>query len=99
VRPLVKKLQKLYARNPGVFDEDPLEAFKRCIWVHPFYEEDTVGLTELIGVDNVCFGSDYPHPEGMYDPLTFVDELEGLSAGDQAKIMGGNLAKIMRVAA
>ena len=99
VRPLVRKFQKVYERSPSIFDEDPLEAFRRCVWVHPFHEEDTVGLAELIGVDNVVFGSDYPHPEGMYDPLTFVDELDSLSVADQAKIMGGNLAKILKVAA
>ena len=53
---------------------------------------------ELIGVENVCFGSDYPHPEGMHDPLSFVDELDPLPAAAQAKIMGGNLARIMKVA-
>ena len=53
---------------------------------------------QLIGVENVVFGSDYPHPEGMYDPVTFVDELEGLPPADQASIMGGNLARIMKLA-
>jgi predicted TIM-barrel fold metal-dependent hydrolase len=43
------------------------------------------------------FGSDYPHPEGLFDPDTFVDEIDGLNAEDQAKIMGGNLAEIMGV--
>lgn len=99
VRPLLRKLEKLYARSPDLFAEDPLAAFRRCVFVHPFHEEDTRGLAELIGVDNVCFGSDYPHPEGMYDPITFVDELEGLPVEAQAKIMGGNLARILRVAA
>ena len=98
VRPLVQKFQKVYERAPKAFDEDPLVAFKRCVWVHPFHEEDPVGLVQLIGVDNVVFGSDYPHPEGMYDPVTFVDELEALPPADQAKIMGGNLAGIMKVA-
>ena len=98
VRPLVQKLQRLYERSPKLFDEDPIAAFKRCIWVHPFHEEDTLGLVDLIGVDNVVFGSDYPHPEGMFDPITFVDELEGLAAEDQAKVMGGNIARILKVA-
>jgi predicted TIM-barrel fold metal-dependent hydrolase len=97
VRPLVQKLEKVYERSPRIFDEDPMVAFKRCFWVHPFHEEDTVGLVNLIGADNVVFGSDYPHPEGMYDPITFVDEIEDLSEEDQAKIMGGNLARIMKV--
>jgi len=34
----------------------------------------------------------------MFDPVAFVDELEILPAIDRAKIMGGNLAGIMRVA-
>lgn len=72
-------------------------AFKRCIYVHPFHEEDPVGLVDLIGADNVVFGSDFPHPEGMFDPVTFVDQLHGLAEDDQAKIMGGNLARIMKV--
>ena len=99
VRPLLGKFEKLYARSPGIFEEDPVAAFKRCIWVHPFHEEDPVGIAELVGIDNVCFGSDYPHPEGMYDPLTYLDEIESLSAVDQAKFMGGNLAEAMRVSA
>jgi predicted TIM-barrel fold metal-dependent hydrolase len=99
VRPLVEKFEKVYDRSPKAFDEDPLVAFKRCVYIHPFHEEDPVGLVKLIGVDNVLFGSDYPHPEGMYDPVSFVDQLEGLSDDDKAKVMGGNLGRIMKVAA
>ena len=87
-----------YDRSPELFDEDPLSTFKRSIWVHPFHEEDPVGLAKLIGVENVCFGSDYPHPEGMINPIGFVDELTALSHADQARIMGGNLAQVMKVA-
>jgi predicted TIM-barrel fold metal-dependent hydrolase len=99
VRPLVERLQKVYERSPKVFDEDPMETFKRSIYVHPFHEEDPVGLVKLIGADNVLFGSDFPHPEGMYDPIGFVDQLDGLSEEDKAKVMGGNLARVMKVAA
>jgi predicted TIM-barrel fold metal-dependent hydrolase len=98
VRPLVERCQKVYARSPSLFEEDPVEAFRRCIWVHPFHEEDLIGLTELIGVNKVVFGSDYPHPEGLHDPASFIDEIQDLSPGDQAKVMGGNLAQIMKVA-
>ena len=31
----------------------------------------------LIGADHVLFGSDYPHPEGLADPVSYVDELAG----------------------
>jgi predicted TIM-barrel fold metal-dependent hydrolase len=99
VRPLVDKFRKVYERAPRSFDEDPMVAFKRCIFVHPFHEEDPVGLVDLIGAENVVFGSDFPHPEGMFDPVTFVDQLDGLAEADKAKVMGGNLARIMKVPA
>ena len=46
----------------------------------------------------MLFGSDYPHPEGMSDPISFVDDLDGLSHEDTAKVMGGNLSRLMNVA-
>jgi predicted TIM-barrel fold metal-dependent hydrolase len=63
--------------------------------IHPFFEEDILGVVDAIGVDNVVFGSDYPHPEGLYDPTSFVDEIDTLPVEDQAKIMGGNLNKLL----
>lgn len=99
VRPLFARMESAYEFNPRSFDENPIDVFKRCIYVHPFHEDDPIGLAELIGVDNVLFGSDYPHPEGMSDPIAFVDDLEGLPHDDVAKIMGGNLGRIMNVAA
>jgi hypothetical protein len=57
--------------------------------------EDVLGLVEAVGADNVVFGSDYPHPEGMFDPVTWIDELETLPEADQWAIMGGNLARLM----
>ena len=35
----------------------------------------------------------------MSDPISFVDELAALPDEDVAKIMGGNLAKLLGVAA
>ena len=91
-------MEYAYHHSPNIFDENPVDVFKRNIYVHPFHEEDAVGLVQLVGPDNVVFGSDYPHPEGMFDPITFVDEIEELDEEDRAKVMGGNLAKLMKVA-
>ena len=97
VRPLLRDMEHAYESAPHSFDENPVDVFKRNIYVHPFHEEDPMGLIELIGADRVLFGSDYPHPEGMSDPLSFVDELDGLDHGDVAKIMGGNLNRLMKM--
>lgn len=98
VRPLLRDMAHAYAANPHGWDEDPVEVFKRNIFVHPFHEDDPIGLIKLLGPDNVLFGSDYPHPEGMADPLSFVEDLGGLPRDQIAKVMGGNLARLMRVA-
>ncbi|MEX2293057.1 MAG: amidohydrolase family protein [Acidimicrobiales bacterium] len=98
VRPLLHDMKSAFEFNPHMFTEDPVEVFKRNIFVHPFHEDDPVGLCGVIGADNVLFGSDYPHPEGMSDPISFVDDLKGLSDEDTAKVMGGNLARLMNVA-
>jgi predicted TIM-barrel fold metal-dependent hydrolase len=91
----LKQFKKLYEHNPSGWDESPLEAFQRSIIVHPFFEEDVLELVKQVGADNVVFGSDFPHPEGMADPTSFVEEIESLPEPDKAKIMGGNLSKLM----
>jgi predicted TIM-barrel fold metal-dependent hydrolase len=95
LKPLINTMNKVYDRSPRAFDEDPVVALKRSIKVHPFFEEDVLGVVEGIGADNVLFGSDYPHPEGLHDPLSFAEEIASLPVGDQAKIMGGNLNALM----
>jgi hypothetical protein len=40
------------------------------------------------------FGSDYPHAEGLADPLAFRDALTGLSAHEQDLIMGETMASL-----
>ena len=57
-----------------LFDEDPVEVFNRNVWVHVFHEPDPKGLIDLgIPVDHLMFGSDFPHPEGMADPLAYAE--------------------------
>jgi predicted TIM-barrel fold metal-dependent hydrolase len=82
---------------PQDFAENPVDVIKRNIYISPFWEEDLGALAELIGVDHVLFGSDYPHPEGLADPVSYIDELEALDEGSVGKIMGGNLARLMNV--
>lgn len=99
VRPLLDAFEHAYFFAPNAFEENPIDVFMRNIVVHPFHEEDTIGLCRLLGSERVIFGSDWPHPEGLADPLSFVDELEGLSDQDQAKVMGGNLAQLLHLEA
>ena len=94
---LFKQIKGTYAKMPSGFLEDPIEAFRRCVYISPFWEDRFTEIVQMVGSDRVVFGSDWPHPEGLKDPITFVDELEGLSEDDKATIMGGNMMKLFKV--
>ncbi|MCW2654568.1 MAG: amidohydrolase [Mycobacterium sp.] len=95
--PLLERLADTYKKAPEGFPGDPVEEIRNRIHVSPFYEEGVTDLIDLIGVDRVLFGSDYPHPEGLAEPRHFADALGHLGEGDQAKIMGGNLSRLVSV--
>ena len=73
---LFRKLASTNRKIPGFFPEDPLETFRRNIWINPFWEDDPYEIAELMGADRVIFGSDWPHIEGMPQPLDYVRELK-----------------------
>jgi predicted TIM-barrel fold metal-dependent hydrolase len=95
--PLLETLGDIYKKAPNEFPSDPVEEIRNRIHVAPFFEDDMSHVVDTLGVDRVLFGSDYPHPEGLADPLTFLDLLKtaNLTEDDKAKIMGGNLARLI----
>ena len=97
VKNLLRQLDKAYRVMPKEFDEHPVEVFKRNVYIHPFLEDDVASIVEIMGEDHVMFGSDFPHPEGIGDPLSFVDRLDGISDEAKAKIMGGNAIEQLRL--
>ena len=98
VRPFYQKLQRVCERQRVLFDEDPVEVFNRNVWVHIFHEPDPQGIIDLgIPVDHLMFGSDFPHPEGMADPLAYSEMVKDLPIEQQELIMGGSLEKAMKV--
>jgi predicted TIM-barrel fold metal-dependent hydrolase len=100
IRPFFERLQRTWADAPALFDENPVEIFTRNVWVHAFHEPDPKGLIDVgIPVDHIMFGSDFPHPEGMGDPLSYSEVVRDLPLEQQALIMGGALEKVMRVGA
>jgi predicted TIM-barrel fold metal-dependent hydrolase len=98
VVPFLHNLADTYKKMPHAFDEDPVAAFKRNVWVSPFHEDDIRTLIDVLGVDHLLFGSDFPHPEGLAEPCSYLEHLpSGLADDDIAKIMGGNLAGLMGI--
>ena len=66
----------------GWFPEDPVETFRRHVWVNPFWEDHVDDVISAVGVDRVIFGSDWPHIEALPEALQCVDELAHLSLAD-----------------
>ncbi len=100
IRPFYAKLQRVAETRSMLFDEDPVEVFNRNVWVHAFHEPNPKELIDLgIPVDHLMFGSDFPHPEGMADPLAYSEVVADLPIEQQALVMGGSLEKAMRVGA
>jgi len=98
VLPLFEHLEETYRKMPQAFGEDPVDAFKRNIFISPFHEDNLEAIAGALGTDHILFGSDYPHPEGLAEPCSYIDHLpKSFSQEDVEKIMGGNLARIMRV--
>ncbi len=62
------------------------------------FQEDPVGvrLRDIIGVDSLMWGSDYPHAESTFPrSLEILDKiLEGVPEEERAKIVGGNAARL-----
>ena len=90
VHGLLSKLKKAERMNVRAFSEPPVEVFRRHISVAPFYEDDVRALADAIGVENVLLGSDFPHAEGLADPLAFLDELKDFTPADVRLVMREN---------
>ena len=97
VAPLMQALKDLWKKMPQDFPEDPIVAMRRNIHISPFWEEDLGKLGELIGPERVLFGSDFPHPEGLGDPVSYTSNVEHLPDDWARMIMGDNLARLMNV--
>jgi hypothetical protein len=100
IRPFYERLHQAYESSSVLFDEDPVAVFNRNVWVHLFHEPDPKGLIELgIPTDHLMFGSDFPHPEGMADPLAYSTIVEDLPLDQQALIMGGSAEQALKTSA
>ena len=92
---LVKRLRKLANQTPSAFHEDPLDTVRRHVWVTPYLEDDLRALADLIGVERILFGSDWPHGEGVAQPLDFAKELSAFDEAEQRRILRENCLELL----
>jgi predicted TIM-barrel fold metal-dependent hydrolase len=79
----------------GYLKGRPSEVFKEHVFVAPYHEEDVSGLIDLIGAEHVLFGSDFPHAEGLADPIDFVQAIEGRSDEEIRLVMRENARRVI----
>ncbi|HEX4822346.1 MAG TPA: amidohydrolase family protein [Acidimicrobiales bacterium] len=92
---LFRKLRSVDKKMRGYFAEDPVEIFKRNIWINPFWEDDLTSVVEWVGADRVVFGSDWPHIEGLPEPLDYVRETKRLSDDDRRRVLHDNAMELL----
>ncbi len=80
---MFERLRVLSHKMNGWFPEDPVETFRRHVWVNPFWEDQVDDVIAACGVDRVIFGSDWPHIEALPEPLQYASEVSHLPAADQ----------------
>jgi predicted TIM-barrel fold metal-dependent hydrolase len=76
----------------------PSDFFRRNVVLS--FQEDAVGIRvrDVIGVDTMMWGSDYPHSESTFPRSREIlaEILSGVPPDEQAKIVGGNAARVYR---
>ena len=95
IAPLLERMERAYHKMPWEFARSPVETFREHVYVMPFYEDSVSALAEVMPIENICFGSDWPHPEGLVRPHDFFGDIKDLSAADQKKVMSSNLKNLL----
>ena len=102
----IEQLDYTYTQRPQRpqwyrFKEDmlPSDYFHRNVFVG--FQEDELGirLRDMIGVDSLQWGSDYPHMESTFPRSQQILEeiLVDCTEEEKAKIAGGNAARVYKV--
>jgi predicted TIM-barrel fold metal-dependent hydrolase len=92
--PLLRKLRQQADKSPHWYEEDPVAQFREHVWMNPFWEDDVSELVGLIGADHVIFGSDWPHIEGLPQPLDYLSEVEQFDEDDRRRILRDNVRSL-----
>ncbi len=76
----------------------PAEVLRRNFWFCTIDDPSTLCTRDTIGVDNICFETDYPHGDGTWpdSQAVFGQFYGGLRPGEIAKISHENAAALYR---
>ncbi|HEY3844391.1 MAG TPA: amidohydrolase family protein [Acidimicrobiales bacterium] len=89
---LFRRFRAAYGKVPQLFGRDPSDAFREHVWVAPFYEDDMRLLCDVMGVEHLLVGSDWPHPEGLREPRSALTDFAVLEPDEQRQVLRDNLS-------
>lgn len=82
------------------FQKKPSEYFRSnfygCFWFEQ--GQGAADTCRRIGIDNVLFMTDFPHPTGLYPIENLEGRLGNLDAQERAKVLSLNAAKLYNIA-
>jgi predicted TIM-barrel fold metal-dependent hydrolase len=81
-------------------NERPSHYFRQHVTTCVFADPVGLGaLREVIGVDRICFETDYPHPDSTWPDCSEYaqEQLQGASADTIEKIIRGNAKRLLRI--
>lgn len=80
------------------FLKKPSEYFKQnfysCFWFEKKHISETL---RQVGLDNVLFETDFPHPTSLYPIDNLEERLSGLTSDERAKVLSLNAAKLYNI--
>ncbi len=91
---LFRKLRSIARKAGSYFEHHPVDTLRNHVWINPFWEDDVKEVVEYMGADRVIFGSDWPHIEGLPQPLDYLTELEGFDTESRRKILRDNAREL-----
>ena len=92
---LLRNLRDARGKMPFAFARHPVDQFREQVWVAPYYEDDMDLLKDAVGAERLLFGSDFPHTEGLPEPLAFVKDIPGFTPEDTRRIMRDNVLELL----
>lgn len=95
IAPLFRRFDRAYGQLPRSFGMHPRDLFQKHFFVAPAYEDDMDELASLMPPERILFGSDFPHPEGLAEPLAYLKEFSSFAQADVRKIFSENLSGLL----
>jgi predicted TIM-barrel fold metal-dependent hydrolase len=95
VHDYLRRLDHTYGQMPKSFSQHPRDTFRKHVFVSPFYEDNMDDLAQSLPVERILFGSDFPHPEGLANPLDYLAEFQHFSDDGVKRVFHSNLKGLL----